>query len=235
MDRYPGGRELTWARVLLLVTVAGFVVYLVEWTRGYADQEGPIRIAEAWVYLLLIATLTASACGYLIARLGYISRIRAHRRTPRKLIDDAFDQYNPTLTVIVPSYREEPRVVRQTLLSAALQEYPGIHVTLLIDDPPNPTTPAQTRLLESARALPSEIGALLRKPRARFEAALNDFESTAGSRVAVPPAELVRLAETYDEAVAWLHETADGEEVVRPHGRVPRGRGLRAAGRRPRR
>ena len=221
VDRYPGGAELTWARALLLVTLAGFVVYLVQWVRGYPDQHGPVGIAEAWVFLVLIATLTASASGYLIARLGYISRIRAHRRTPRKLIDDAFERYNPTLTVIVPSYREEPRVVRQTLLSAALQEYPGIRVTLLIDDPPDPTTPAQTRLLDSARALPGEIDALLRAPRARFDAALNAFESTAnafestaGSRVTIPPVELVRLAQTYDEAVAWLRETADGEEVV---------------------
>ena len=215
VDRYPGGGELTWARALLLFTLAGFVVYLVEWVQGYSDQEGPMAIAEAWVYLILIATLTASASGYLIARLGYISRIRGHRRTPRKLIDDAFDRYNPTLTVVVPSLREEPRVVRQTLLSAALQEYPGLRVALLIDDPPNPATPEQTRLLESARALPGEIDALLRTPRARFEAALNAFESTAGSRVTVPPAQLVRLADTYDEAVP---DRSAGREsaVLRP-------------------
>jgi cellulose synthase/poly-beta-1,6-N-acetylglucosamine synthase-like glycosyltransferase len=214
VDRYPGGAELTWARALLLITLAGFVVYLIEWVGGYPDQHGIVGIAEAWVYLILIATLTASASGYLIARLGYISRIRAHRRTPRKLIDDAFERYNPTLTVIVPSYREEPRVVRQTLLSAALQEYPGIRVTLLIDDPPNPGTPEQRRQLEGARALPGEIDTLLRGPRARFEAALNAFESTAGSRVTVPPSQLLRLAGTYDQAVAWLRETAGGEEVV---------------------
>lgn len=214
VDRYPGATELTWARGLLLVTLAGFVTYLAEWIRGYPAQTGPRAIAEAWVYLLLIAMLTASASGYLIARLGYISRIREHRRAPRKLIDDAFERATPTLTAIVPSYREEPRVVRQTLLSAALQEYPGIRVTLLIDDPPDPDTPAQRRLLESARTLPGEIDALLRAPRARFEAALAAFESTAGSRVTVPPAQLLRLAATYDEAVAWLEELAFGEEVA---------------------
>ena len=104
--------------------------------------------------------------------------------------------------------------MRQTLLSAALQEYPALRVTLLIDDPPNPATPEQTRLLESARALPGEIEALLRTPRARFEAALNAFELTARLEVTVPPAQLVRLADAYDEAVAWLLDTADAEEVV---------------------
>lgn len=214
VDRYPRVGELGWARVLLLITVAGFAIFFVEWIRGYPDRKGPGGIAEAWVYLLLIATLTASACGYLIARLGYISRIRAHRRIPRKVIDDAFDRHNPTLTVLVPSYREEPRVVRQTLLAAALQEYPRIRVALLIDDPPSPTTPAQRRLLEGTRALPSEIDALLRRPRTRFEAALNAFESTVATGPTAPPAELVRLAGTYDEAVAWLRRTADGEEIL---------------------
>lgn len=214
VDRYPGGAELLWARALLLITLAGFVVYLVEWIRGYGVHEGVVGVTEAWVYLVLIATLTASASGYLIARLGYISRIRAHRRIPRKIIDDAFERQSPTLTVIVPSYREEPRVVRQTLLSAALQEYPGIRVALLIDDPPNPETPAQAEMLAGARALPGEIEALLRPPRARFEAALAAFESTAGRRATVAPPQLLRLAGTYDEAVAWLREAAEGEEAA---------------------
>ena len=56
---------------------------------------------------------------------------------------------NPTLTAIIPSYKEERRVIRQTLLSAALQEFPNIRVVLLIDDPPNTTTP--TRCASSPR------------------------------------------------------------------------------------
>ena len=38
------------------------------------------------------------------------------------MIDDFFDTTLPTMTVLVPSYREEISVVRKTLLSAALQE-----------------------------------------------------------------------------------------------------------------
>lgn len=214
VDPHPGGRELAWARILLLVTIVGFVVYAVEWVRGYGGRDGVVPHVEAWVYLILIATLSASACGYLVARLGYISRIRAHRRIPRTLLDDAFDRATPALAVLVPSYREEPRVVRQTLLSAALQEYPGLRVTLLIDDPPDAATPEQARQLASARALPGEIEELLRGPRRRFQAALDAFETEAGSWVTVSGHDLVRLAETYDEAVAWLRATAAREEVV---------------------
>ena len=31
----------------------------------------------------------------------------------------------PSLTILVPSYKEEERIIRQSLWSAALQEYPG--------------------------------------------------------------------------------------------------------------
>ena len=51
VDRYPGGRELAWARILLLVTLTGFVVFPIEWVMRFPDQHGPMGIAEAWVYL----------------------------------------------------------------------------------------------------------------------------------------------------------------------------------------
>jgi cellulose synthase/poly-beta-1,6-N-acetylglucosamine synthase-like glycosyltransferase len=68
---------------------------------------------------------------------------------------------------MVPSYCEEPSVVRRTLLSAVLQRYPGKRVTLLIDDSPDPGDHEAARLLASARALPGEVQALLEKPARR--------------------------------------------------------------------
>lgn len=50
-----------------------------------------------------------------------------------------FASKQPSLTVLVPSYRANPEVVRATLLSAALQEYPDMRIVLLLDDPPNPS------------------------------------------------------------------------------------------------
>ncbi len=43
-----------------------------------------------------------------------------------------------TLTVLVPSYREELQTVEQTLLSAALLRFPNKRIVLLLDDPPAP-------------------------------------------------------------------------------------------------
>ena len=44
------------------------------------------------------------------------------------VIDDFFEQSIPTVTVLVPSYQEDERVVRTTLLSAALQEHPYLRI-----------------------------------------------------------------------------------------------------------
>ena len=79
--------------------------------------------------------LTVSALAYLLSRLGFFYRTRTHHRASRAILDQFFDVNTPTLTTIIPSYAEDERVIRNTLLSAALQEYPGKRVVLLIADP----------------------------------------------------------------------------------------------------
>ena len=59
----------------------------------------------------------------------------SHHRASRAILDQFFPTTTPTLTTIIPSYQEDARVIRNTLLSAALQEYPDKRVVLLIDDP----------------------------------------------------------------------------------------------------
>ena len=105
----------------------------------------PRSKVEAVVYLVVVTLLTASALAYLICRLGFFYRGRDHRRVPRAALDEFFARSHADTHLIVPSYKEEARVVRNTLLSAALQEYPYLRVVLLIDDPPNPTQAAPTR------------------------------------------------------------------------------------------
>ena len=163
--------------------------------------------------MLLVSLLTLSAVAYLLARLGHLQRIRSHRRVPRAVIDALFDVTNPTLTAIIPSYKEERRVIRQTLLSAALQEFPNIRVVLLIDDPPNTTDPDAMRQLDEARALPGEIALMLDVPRRRFEHALDTYESTpAGTTVRAE--DIGRLASCYDDAAGVLREWGEAEEIT---------------------
>jgi EAL domain-containing protein (putative c-di-GMP-specific phosphodiesterase class I)/cellulose synthase/poly-beta-1,6-N-acetylglucosamine synthase-like glycosyltransferase len=120
----------------------------------------------------------------------------------------------PTVTVLVPSYKEDERVIRTTLLSAALQEHPHLRVVLLIDDPPNPRTAADRRLLRTARELPGRIEAELAVPLKRVLDGLETFEDQQiGDRR--PSVEDMRtLASHYEFAAGWLRGLGARHEIV---------------------
>ncbi|XVU29442.1 glycosyltransferase family 2 protein [Actinoplanes sp. CA-054009] len=151
---------LAWAGYIVVTVISQFV------NRGF---QGMRFTSETTVYVAIMSLLTMSSLLYLVARQGALYRTRAHRRVPRAVIDEAFDDRQPAMTVLVPSYREEIPTIRKTLLSAALQEYPDLRVVLLLDDPPHATRAEHVAALEAARALPGELTAWLREPRERFE------------------------------------------------------------------
>lgn len=95
-------------------------------------------------------SLLLGSAVYHLTRLGHLERLRSHVRAPRGHLETIFRETTPPLvTVLVPSYLEEPRVIWRTLLCAALQEYPRRRLVLLIDDPPTP--PELTALAASRR------------------------------------------------------------------------------------
>ncbi len=210
-------RRIMFARLAILFTVLAWLAYVVvtvieQFVGGEADTAR--EQVEAVVYLLVITALTASSLAYLVTRIGYFYRTRAHRRTPRAVMDDFFNRSVPTVTVLVPSYKEDERVIRTTLLSAALQEHPHLRVVLLIDDPPNPTNAGDQALLESARQLPHRIAADLAVPLGRVRAALEQFERVqTGTRVASVD-DMHELAEHYEFSAGWLRGLAARQEVV---------------------
>ena len=72
--------------------------------------------------------------------------------------------------MLIPSYQEDERVIRMTVLSAALQEYPDLGVVLLIDDPPEPKYAKPAAMLAAAKRMPGDIEALLAGPMAALRA-----------------------------------------------------------------
>jgi hypothetical protein len=132
-------RRVAMARLAIIVTVTA---WLATWSRGSSTTSSTRATkarstrAEAVLYLLIVTLLTVSALAYLLSRLGFFYRTRTHHRASRAILDQFYDVNTmPTLTTIIPSYQEDERVIRNTLLSAALQEYPDKRVVLLIDDP----------------------------------------------------------------------------------------------------
>ncbi|HEY4332698.1 MAG TPA: EAL domain-containing protein [Ilumatobacteraceae bacterium] len=210
-------RRITMARLAIVLTVLAWGVYvtLTIVQQFVAGQASSARLAvEAIVYLVVVTALTASAMAYLITRIGFFYRSRAHHRAPRAMLDDFLSGNVPTVTVLVPSYKEDERVIRTTLLSAALQEHPSLRVVLLVDDPPNPKSKADRRLLQTARDLPGQIAAELSVPLKRLLAALERFEELQiGDRK--PHVEDMRtLATHYEFAAGWLRGLGARQEIV---------------------
>ena len=204
-------------RLAIVLTVSAWFVYVFltivqQFVEGDASSA---RLAiEAIVYLIVVTALTASAMAYLITRIGFFYRARAHRRAPRAALDQFFAGQVPTVTVLVPSYQEDERVIRTTLLSAALQEHPHLRVVLLIDDPIKPTNATARQQLEAARALPGSIAAELAVPLARATEGLDQFEHQQASTVMSTTADMLTLAGHYRDAVTWLHSLGASHQIL---------------------
>jgi len=210
-------RRLAMGRLAIMLTVTAWVGYFIWWLlKDLLNQEYSASVdrAESIMYLLIVTVLTASSLAYLLSRLGYFYRTRSHHRTSRAVLERFYDVTSPTLTTIVPSYQEDARVIRNTLLSAALQEYPSKRIVLLIDDPPTPRTEKGRDLLRAARALSGEIEHLLAAPAARFTRALHTFEAefAGGARPGFPV--MVDLIQNYDAAIGWLENLAVQQEIA---------------------
>ncbi len=209
-------RRTALARLAIIVTVTAWLGYVITWFFQdffHPGNETAIDRAEAVLYLLVVTLLTVSALAYLLSRLGFLYRTRTHHRPSRAVLDQFYDATTPTLTTIIPSYREDARVIRNTLLSAALQEYPDKRVALLIDDPYQPETAQARAQLEAARALPGEIGELLAGPARRFARALDQFEASRQREEPLGLGSMIVLAGLYEEATAWLERLAADQEI----------------------
>ncbi|MFB0833935.1 glycosyltransferase family 2 protein [Arthrobacter halodurans] len=214
----PSKRKLALGRVAITATVVFWAAYVVSTIlRQLANNpDAGFRFQfEAILYLLVVTFLTFSALMYLTARQAALNRFAAHRRAPRGELDRHFRDHDAAVTVLVPSYAEEPSVVRGTLWSAALQEFPNLRIVLLIDDNPEPSDPAVLAKLEATRAIAAEIEAALREPHARAVMDLASFRRRRDE--GAPASELLGgLAGGYLAAAEWLERMA-GNEPVNDH------------------
>lgn len=214
----PSSRAILFSRLSIVLSVLFWAMYVVSVViRQLIDGPKSYQFTmDVFWYLVIVTFLTFSALVYLIARQGAFQRFSKHVRVPRAVIDRYFSDHRPSITVLVPSYSEETQVVRKTMLSAALQEYPDIRVVLLLDDDPFKVRPEDAPRLEATRALADEIEALLSEPYNRSSVALKRFESArvegdASVRKAIPD-----IAEHYAWAADWLESLAE-REVIEDH------------------
>ncbi len=204
-------------RTAIVVTAVAWIAYVVVWVdREFLEHNGvtPFGHLAAETYLAMVTLLTISSMAYLISRQGYFYRARAHRRTPRALLDDLYDKASPRVTVLVPSYREEAHVVKATLLSAALQRVAGLDVVLLIDDPPAAHSEKEEALLRGARELPGEVQAIIDEPARLFGARYAAFVERGARDEELTLSDMDDLADCMEGAARWLQTLAEEYPVV---------------------
>jgi cellulose synthase/poly-beta-1,6-N-acetylglucosamine synthase-like glycosyltransferase len=214
----PSTNKIAMSRIAVVLTIALWVLYVIAIIiRQFFDGPRTFQFAmQAIVYLIVVTFLTFSALMYLIARQGALERFSKHVRVPRAEIDRHFSVEQPSITVLVPSYSEEPQVIRKTLLSAALQEYPDLRIVLLVDDKPYPTNAAVLAQLEETRRLGEDLSDFLHEPRERFKATLSAFERQYQKDTTISPRLTKKLADEYLWAAVWLEAKAK-TEVIEDH------------------
>ena len=211
----PSDTQIAMSRVAIVLTVGFWLLYVIATVvRQFLDNGITFRFTvEAVLYLAVVSALTFSALMYLVARHGALVRFRSHVRVPRAELDRHFGTSSSTITVLVPSYSEEPTVVRQTLWSAALQEYPSMRIVLLVDDSPMPSDPAVAAKLEETRTLAQRIQDDLAEPRSRFSDAIITYELTSIDHDAPSIDDVRALSGQYAWAARWLLTMADAEPL----------------------
>ena len=177
------------------ISVSGVELALAENWPGAATQ---------FVFALIVAVLTYGFLVYFVTRLGYWQRLARHAPAAPDILESIYSGDAAPLAVLVPSYKEQTAIIRRTLLSAALQEYPSRSVVLLIDDPCFPESPADSAALEAARRLPQELAGLFAAPAERCLQAVRQFEARLAQRGFEPRAESLLLARHYGEAADWF-------------------------------
>jgi cellulose synthase/poly-beta-1,6-N-acetylglucosamine synthase-like glycosyltransferase len=212
---HPSTRMMIFSRLAVVATICLWMLYVVSTIiRQFFDGPKSFQFTlEAIGYLVVVTFLTFSALMYLIARQGALERFNKHIRVPRAELDRHFSENQPSITVLIPSYSEEPQVIRKTIMSAALQEYPSMRIVLLVDDNPHPSNPDVIAKLETTRALGESIMHVLAKPRLRFKKALNDFEKKKAQPIMANLRTTRTLAWQYHWASTWLNALADNEEI----------------------
>jgi cellulose synthase (UDP-forming) len=210
-------REVVWSSAAIAVTLAAFVAFLANYgLAALADIRTPMDFARAGVFLTIVVLLVYGGLVYLCARLGYMRRRTGFRHASSDELEEFAGRSEASVSILIPSYKEEPQIVRQTLLSAALQDYPRRRVVLLIDDPPHPRHEEDQLALVNTRALPGQVQRLLEQARSPFRHALQAAEDRAAKGTMRPEEEAHRLAAMYAQVAAWFETQAQAEEVDCP-------------------
>ncbi len=192
----------------LIITCVALVLFSRDIWLALSGETDTKLWFQTILFTGLVLFLIYGNIGYQLTRLAHIARLANHHPSDDSELSEVFDQMAPPLSIIVPSYKEEPEIVRQTLLSGALQTYPNRKITLLIDDPlPNGNYEAQIAL-DTMRNLVHTLDQQLTLAAEPFIAAQQAFSQRRTFTETDQRQEAANISALYQEAANVLESFA---------------------------
>lgn len=210
-------REITITFAAILFTAAA-LFFLWQDLYGLLSakkETGEIRaLWEQRAFITIVLGLIYGNIIYQLCRLGFLYRDKKQARQTGSDTSKLFSGYAPDVTILVPSYKEELKTIYQTLMSAALQQYPDKRVVLLLDDPPYPDNIHDKEMLDAARELTYEISNFLSDPWLRYYESREKCLRRLEKNITDLDDEVLALAACYENAAAVLGELAASYAVT---------------------
>jgi cellulose synthase (UDP-forming) len=200
--------EVCITRICLVITLGILAEVLhflvVQGTHALFAHQGALFL-EIILFGAAVLFLIYGNLLYQLCRLGYFRRRQNHKRVPQETFEQMYEGKAPSLAILIPTYKEEPSVIWQTMLSAALMEYPEKSIVLLIDDPYRPKSTEDSLKLEQTRGMPAALQTQFDTHAERYRAELVAFRRRVSVDVT---AEIERLAKCYAEVATRLETLA---------------------------
>jgi len=199
-------REIVLARISLTITLTIFAAlfyFLANRTYEAWLSNDTRTLLETCLFGIAMFFVAYSNLLYQICLIGHHKRKLKHQPERREELEKIYTGRAPTLSTIIPSYKEERTVIWQTMMSAALAEYPHKNVVLLIDDPYRAKALEDMLKLEDTRLIPGELQTLFDTQLAVYRTELDAFHKRAEATI-YPGVELNRLSILFDDVAGWL-------------------------------
>jgi cellulose synthase (UDP-forming) len=194
--------EILLTRLAMAVSSVAVAVGLADIVYGVvASQDGVSlkKMALLTLFSLAILGLFYGNIVYQLTRIGQLKRSLPRSSGYAELASLYSAGRVPAVAILIPSYKEQLSVVMQTVVSAALAEYPERRITILIDDPPA-CTGADHQALCATRELAVELNEFFRDAAEKFEAAARHYDERLRSGSLMLEREQEILASLYAEA-----------------------------------
>jgi cellulose synthase/poly-beta-1,6-N-acetylglucosamine synthase-like glycosyltransferase len=205
-------REIIYTAITLCLTLGAFglsIEHAASWVLSKDTTSAGLYAANA-LFLLFVTAFCYGNILYQLTRLGYYRRRQSHRPAT---FNPSPAAHMPSLSILIPSYKEEVRTIEQTVLSAALQAYPTKTVVLLLDDPVTNNTADLLHIKKTNKKI-DDIHQNLHAQHMKYIKIYNQaWQNLQGATTDIA-GENKRLAQAYRDLAAWLSRAARQYKVT---------------------